>query len=54
MKQGDRVLYKGMQFWVIGVWVDGADAASDRVEIAPTQHGAGSIIVTRKYLQEAV
>lgn len=53
MKIGDQVLYKGMLFWVISVWEDGADDALDHVEIAPTRHGAGSFMTTREYLQEA-
>ena len=54
MKQGDQVLYRGMVFWVISVWEDGADAALDHIEIAPTRHGAGSFVTTREYIKEAV
>ena len=51
MKTGDQVLYKGVRYWVISVWEDGACDSLDHVEIAPTRHGAGSFIVTREYLE---
>ena len=53
MKTGDQVLYKGTLFWVISVWEDGADAALDHIELAPTRHGAGSFMTTREYITAA-
>ena len=46
MKTGDQVLYRGALYWVISV-------QGEIIEVAPTQHGAGSFYVTRPYLQEA-
>ena len=47
-----KVLYKGIEYYVISIFEDGADVSFDRFEIAPTRHGAGSFYVTREYLQE--
>ena len=47
-----KVLYKGVEYWVISVFEDGLDQGFDRFEIALTRHGAGSFYVTREYIQE--
>ena len=47
MRIGDQVLYKGVKMWLISV-------CADIYEVAPTKHGAGSIMTTRQYLQEVV
>lgn len=45
MNIGDKVLYKGQQYWVI------AREWHGQVEIAPTRHGAGSFMVLVDYIK---
>lgn len=43
MSIGDKVSYRGLPYYVISI-------QGEIIEIAPTQHGAGSFYVTLQYL----
>lgn len=47
MNIGSKVYYRGESYWVISVTICGK-----LLEIAPTQHGAGSFYVTKDYLDK--
>lgn len=45
-----KVLYKGIEYFVISIIEDGADVSFDTFEISLVRGGAGSFYVTREYL----